>query len=216
MRRILMLLLCGLCLLGPALAEPVDGAETLPPFDGWEAAGDLLPALRLEEAVYSAVNGGAVRLSEVISEYTGKAMPFDRIALADVDLDGTPEAVLAFPLFGYDTGYLVLDRLEGRVTAYELVSRAMIDLKSDGTFSYSSGAMDNGFGYLALDGQAQEIVPVTWCETGKDGTAQYFMDGSPADETAFQHALKVQADVPPALWQTLLWKQPRHEEIPVI
>ena len=216
MKRILMLLLCGLCLLGPALAEPVDGAETLPPFDGWEAAGDLLPALRLEEAVYSAVNGGAVMLSEIISEYTGEAMPFDRIALADVDLDGTPEAVLAFPLFGYDTGYLVLDRLEGRVTAYELVSRAMIDLKSDGTFSYSSGAMDNGFGYLALDGQAQEIVPVTWCETGKDGTAQYFMDGSPADETAFQHALKVQADVPPALWQTLLWKQPRHEEIPVI
>jgi len=202
MRRILMLLLCGLCLLGPALAEPVDGAETLPPFDGWEAAGDLLPALRLEEAVYSAVNGGAVRLSEVISEYTGKAMPFDRIALADVDLDGTPEAVLAFPLFEHDTGYLVLDRLEGRVTAYELVSRAMIDLKADGTFSYSSGAMDNGFGYLALDGQAQEIVPVTWCETGKDGTAQYFMDGSPADETAFQHAYKVQADMPSALWQS--------------
>lgn len=202
MRRILMLLLCGLCLLGPALAEPVDGAETLPPFDGWEAAGDLLPALRLEEAVYSAVNGGAVRLSEVISEYTGKAMPFDRIALADVDLDGTPEAVLAFPLFEHDTGYLVLDRLEGRVTAYELVSRAMIDLKADGTFTYSSGAMDNGFGYLALDGQAQEIVPVTWCETGKDGTAQYFMDGSPADETAFQHAYKVQADMPSALWQS--------------
>ncbi len=216
MKRILMLLLCGLCLLGAALAEPGNGADALPPFDGWEAAGDLLPALRQEEAVYSAVNGGAVMLSEIISEYTGEAMPFVRIALADVDLDGTPEAVLAFPLFGYDTGYLVLDRLEGRVTAYELVSRAMIDLKSDGTFSYSSGAMDNGFGYLALDGQAQEIVPVTWCETGKDGTAQYFMDGSPADETAFQHALKVQADVPPALWQTLLWKQPRHEEIPVI
>jgi len=62
--------------------------------------------------------------------------------------------------------------------------------------------MDNGFCYLALDGQAQEIVPVTWCETGKDGTAQYFMDGSPADETAFQHAYKVQADMPSALWQS--------------
>lgn len=202
MKKIFLLLLCGLCLMSTALAEPGNGADALPPFDGWELAGDLLPALRQEEAVYSAPDGKAVPLSEVTSEYTGEAMPFDRIALADVDLDGTLEAVLAFPLSEFDTGYLVLDWLEGRVTAYEVVSRAMMDLKADGTFSYSSGAMDSGFGFLAFDGQAQKVVPVTWCQTGPADDAQCFMDGSPADEADFLHALDVQAERPSVLWQS--------------
>lgn len=201
MKRWLPLLLCGLMLCLAVGIPAAKACEEPLPYAENPAARDLLPALRGEEVVYSLTDGGPVMLSEVTGEYTGEILPFERVAFVDIDGDSLPEAVLAFPLFGQDTGYLVLDRLGGRVTAYEVVSRAMIDLKADGTFSYSSGAMDHGFGLLAFDGEAQRIVPVTWCETDPTGEALYFMDGSPAEEADFQYALDVQAAMPAARWE---------------
>lgn len=204
MKKTILLLLCGLlfCAALGAFAARA-GQEPLPYADNPEAR-DLLPALMDGEKVYSAADGRQVPLSGVASEYTGQPPQYNKLALVDVDSDGLLEAVLAFPLFENDTGYLVLDRLMGRVTAYEVVSRAMMELKADGTFSFASGAMDYGFGLLSLDGEAQRIVPVTWCETGLGGEAVYFMDGSPAEEMDFRYALDVQAAMPEAHWEDFM------------
>lgn len=202
MKKTILLLLLGLALCAAFDTPAARAGEAPLPYAENPEARDLLPALRDEEPVYSVTDGRMMTLSQVTGEFTDALLPYERVAFVDLDSDGLLEAVLAFPLFENDSGYLALDRLDGRVTAYELVSRAMIDLKADGTFSFSSGAMDHGFGLLAFDGTAQRIVPVTWSEPGPGDTILYFMDGSPADEMDFLHALGVQAAVPGALWES--------------
>ena len=201
-RRVLKTLFAlTLCLAVVLTGQPA--AALTFPCEILDKAGDLLPVLLLEEPLFSVNDGKLVRLDEVKSQFTGEPIAYDKAALVDVDGDGVLEAVLVFPLFEADVDYLVLDSLEGQVTGYELVARAMIDLKSDGSFVYASGAMDNGIGMLAFDGQEHQIIPVSWSETGPDGGALYFVDGQPAAEKEFHRRLSLQSQKPDAPWQAL-------------
>ena len=88
-------------------------------------------------------------------------------------------------------GYLVMQRADSTVWGYEFVYRAMLELKEDGTFSYSSGAADSGFGYAKF-GSSASIVPLA--ESKSDGeTIRYFKGTEQISEQEF-HALFLEQD----------------------
>ena len=81
-------------------------------------------------------------------------------AVLELDDDGLWEVVIRMQAAGWDYGYLVLDLQTERVYGIPLPLRSMLDLKIDGTFTYSSGAMNTGVGSIRFSGPTYEIVPV--------------------------------------------------------
>ena len=61
------------------------------------------------------------------------------ISAADLDNDGSPEAVMSvFGVSGDTGGKLILHGMNGKIYGYKTDSSTLIDLKTDGTFSYSA------------------------------------------------------------------------------
>ena len=82
---------------------------------------------------------------------------------------------------------------DGAVYAHQFVRRAMTGLKRDGTFSYSGGAMDSGFGRAWFHGPRHGIVQITWSESGEDmETVYYYVNGAPSTEAEFDRAMEAQ------------------------
>ena len=82
-----------------------------------------------------------------------------KFTFLDLDGDGENEIVLWLQINGVsDYGFEVLHAQEGAVYGYTLPYRAFMDLKTDGTFSFSGGAADSGIGKLrfAEDGYTIE------------------------------------------------------------
>lgn len=70
----------------------------------------------------------------------------EKFALIDLDHDGTPEVVLWLNVGGNDSlAFEILHYEDGVVYGFTFFYRAFNDLKSDGTFTVSSGAGDWGF-----------------------------------------------------------------------
>lgn len=69
--------------------------------------------------------------------------------LLDLDHDGTPELILPLvigPRRGYDNivSYLILRYAEGEVLGYSVWFRGFYNLKTDGSFTASGGALNHG------------------------------------------------------------------------
>ena len=121
-------------------------SSALPP------SGDELPLLRavLENRLAMRLNGGEMLLSQFM-EQSDMPLELPRLAVLDLDGDGQMEAVVKEYTRGTEyteLGSLVLDVQQGTVYAYDLSIRALNELKADGTFTYSSGAADNGVASL--------------------------------------------------------------------
>ena len=130
---------------------------------------------------------------------------FSRYALLDLDGDGTTEAALEVSQRWeediYPSGYLILREHEGAVQGYEMYIRSMNELKADGSFSYSSGAMDSGFAFLRFENGLPVPEPFTWCESGEDmETVYFYVDGQPAAEEDFSQAVLKQNAKPEPDW----------------
>ena len=136
----------------------------------------------------------------------GEEITFARFAVADLDGDSKREIILEQVLSGqnYAYGFVVLHVENGAIYGYELVYRALENLKTDGTFSASSGAADNGFGRLGMDGPTCFVVLQTYSESSyaADGSMniRYVVDFIPAQEAAFTAAIAIQDTKPEAVW----------------
>ena len=74
--------------------------------------------------------------------------------VVDMDGDGVPEVVIL-----YDPGELKVFRVEGgTVYGYNFGYRAMMNLKKDGTFSWSNGADSSGIGKQTFSGTHTETI----------------------------------------------------------
>ncbi len=118
-------------------------------------------------------------LSDLAREEYGEGFALTRFALIDLDMDEVPEMVLEVTetaYYGFPFAFIVLKaETDGAVYAHEFVYRAMEDLKADGTFGFSSGAMDCGFGRAWLHFARHGITNVTWCESGDDMETVYYL-----------------------------------------
>ena len=78
----------------------------------------------------------------------------------------------------------------------------MLSLKADGTFSFSSGALDTGFGYTSLEGD--QIHHISLAESVSSyGNIEYFLNGKKVSERLYRDADKGQDQKPDVIWYDL-------------
>ena len=211
----LMLICCAAALL---LSMPTQALGDAWLFPAWTAPLEVRfqQVLRNEADVRfsSYYDGDAVEdvwqemtLEELMEGEYGEGFVLARFAVVDLDMDLLPEIVLEIAeteYYDYPFEFIVLKAEDDAVYAHGMVYRALEDLKADGTFGYSSGAMDSGFGRAWFSGPRHGITPVSWSESGGNGTlVSFFVDGLPAAEDAFTRAARAQDAKAPALWLPL-------------
>ncbi len=136
------------------------------------------------------------------SKVTAKAAKF---AVIDLDNDGTKEAVLWLTVNGLDDyGSEVLRYQSGVVYGYLIWSRAFNQLKTDGTFAFSGGASDSGFGAIKFTDQAYSIDKITYSESSYDSNnnliVSFFINNKSVTQDKFELAIKKQDEKPDVTW----------------
>lgn len=188
----LLLVLLTACLLtGCVQAEKAEGDDLTP----YRAA--LMNETEIP-IVYYGGDQGTVRLEDA---FPGLDASFPRFALADVDGDGMREIVLEISVGeSADYGFLVLDAREDGVRAYELSYRGLMDLKADGTASWSDGAADNGFGRVVFADDGYTFADIAHSATEADGV-HYYAGETPIDEAEFNRLLDEQDEKTDVEWR---------------
>ncbi|MEA4893878.1 MAG: hypothetical protein VB064_01300, partial [Oscillospiraceae bacterium] len=136
------------------------------------------------------------------SSITAKATKF---AIVDLDNDDTPEVILWLTVNNDDYyGFEVLRYHNGVVYGYTLWYRSFMNLKADGTFSFSSGAADYGFGSVEFTEKPYSIEKITYSESSYDPNnnmnISYFVNHESATEDEFQSAFNRQSEKADATW----------------
>lgn len=142
-------------------------------------------------------------LSEFLKEYSRQSKGDFKIAIVDIDWDGKTEIILAYPVKEiFEDWYLVLDARNGKVSGHGFWPRAMKEIKYDGTFSYSSGAGDFGFGYAQFD-PYRKIVDLACSITEKDGKTDctyYYVENKQVSKRELDKAMEQYEKKPSAVW----------------
>lgn len=167
------------------------------------ALNAYLGVLRGDTAFFSPEHNQPMTLSQLLSSLENDSIQITRFAVMDLDRDGIPEVILEESAHGYGWGVEILRYQDGAVYGYGLVYRAFIDLKTDGTFSFSSGVWDNGFGVLRFTHNTCAVEERTYCQSsdsnGNEGIF-YFVDRKAATKEAFDAAVNQQYKKPDATW----------------
>lgn len=133
-------------------ARPPDEAPQQSQQPGPALPGELETVLLEDGAFYDTDFGTDTTLSRLLAENApeGCQLEVESFAVIDLDRDSTAEAVLRLTLNpGSIYGYEVLCRSRaGTVCGFALTERQFLDLKDDGSFSYSGGISNSGFGFL--------------------------------------------------------------------
>lgn len=165
---------------------------------------NVLAVLTGEEAFWHADAAEYMTLREVGERcFGGSNVTFPHFAIADVDQDANDELILTLsvdedPYYGY----LVLKSADGTVWGNEIFYRAMLSLRADGTFSFSSGAADNGFGYLRSAVDQRQIAALAE-SVSSDETITYWLNGQQVSEALYREADKAQEQKPEVIWYDL-------------
>lgn len=135
--------------------------------------------------------------------FSGMNISYPRFAIADVDQDTNDEIILAMTVDVDEYyGYLVLKSADSTVWGYEVFYRAMLSPKFDGTFSFSSGAADNGFGYMKPDGDQSRLIRLAE-SVSSDEDIEYFLNGKEVSEILYRAAVKGQDLKTDVIWYDL-------------
>lgn len=165
---------------------------------------DVIKVIAGEQAFWHTGTGEYMYIHDVGDRSFGGAnVSFPRFAIADVDQDAKDEIILAMTVDADEYyGYLVLKSADSTVWGYEVFYRAMLSLKADGTFSFSSGALDTGFGYTSLEGD--QIHHISLAESVSSyGNIEYFLNGKKVSERLYRDADKGQDQKPDVIWYDL-------------
>ncbi|MCI5957546.1 MAG: SH3 domain-containing protein [Clostridiales bacterium] len=157
--------------------------------------------LNNESQFFSTSDRTNLYLGQLNGSFDGLPVTFTQFAVVDLDADGMAEIVVALSVNGNAYyGYEVLDAREGKVYGYDLVYRALEDLKADGTFSYASGVEDTGFGTLKLGDKEYSIEPIAYSEPAEDGHVDYVHNGMPITDEAYRQLCDIQEKKAPVTW----------------
>ena len=124
-----------------------------------------------------------------------------RFTVLDLDGDGVSEVILEVT---EPEAFIILTGIKS-VIATEWPYRGLLNLKDDGTFTFSSGAMDNGVAMLVYQGDfgAQwGYLPLAESVSDADGAVTYWLDGGAeqTDEAGYLAFLAQQDAKLDALW----------------
>ena len=194
---IMMALSMMLCAFAVAeTASPVAGTVASPVADMVGDPADL-------PAIAAVLNGGSEvyvpsdktnkTLQDALNHEFTEGAGYDSFAVLDVDGDGKLDVVLNVTVNGEALGYLVLTSANEVICAYGCYYRAMIGLKEDGSFSFSSSAAESGVAtfYKDENRDAQYNV-LAESKLDENGNVVYFVNGEAADEDAFTAVINAQ------------------------
>lgn len=188
MKRLIVILAALLLLTISAMAEDVDQQAE---------ANDAYAAVLLRSEACVPL-GDAVRSLQDCTPV--------RFTVMDMNGDGMAEVVLEV---GEPEGFLILTYHEGVVYMAEEVYRGLLDLKDDGTSSFSSGALDNGVWDFCFVVEEESGRPVNIgrfvlaeSRSGEDGSVTYWFDGGAeqTDEDGYRAFIAEQDAKLDALW----------------
>lgn len=125
-------------------------------------------------------------------------------AVLDLDGDGSREVVLRVTDVANDMGGYVVLRQEGNeIQGYPSHWRTFWQLKTDGTFTYSSLAgTEEGVASARFSEEGLMLETHIRC-TLEPGDASYEVDHQPASEAQYEAALEAQAQKPDTAWYEL-------------
>lgn len=114
---------------------------------------------------FSTDNNESMTLNQSLSSFIDYLYPMtiSRFAITDLDNDGIPEVVLLLNI-----GVEILHYQDGLIYGYDLVDRAFMELKTDGSFSFSSGSADNGFGTISFTNTGYKINEIAYSKSSID------------------------------------------------
>mgnify|MGYP002509774749 CR=1 FL=1 len=131
-----------------------------------------------------------------------------KFAIIDIDDDGEDEIVLWLQINGIsDYGFEILHYQNGEIYGYTLQYRAFMNLKTDGTFSFSGGAADSGIGKMIFSETGYRISTQAYSQSGYDSnnelTVQYFVNDESCSEDEFNDVINVQEQKADVEWYDL-------------
>lgn len=180
----------------PEIPSPSDDTTPYIPQTAEDAYRDVL----LDKAEFCYAHSKEIMtLNQFLTGNDDVILKVLRFSVMDLDQNGTPEVILwlAREIDEY-YGSIVLRYQDGTVYGYEFVYRAMMELKYDGTFSFSSGASDNGFGMASFTEDTYVINKVTYCQS--EGADRFFVNNERATEDDFLAETYAQDAKPDAAW----------------
>jgi len=133
----------------------------------------------------------------------GKKDLMTSFTVLDLEGDGVPELIVQEegPYF-----FKIL-RYDGRqLFCYDVPYRGMMDLKTDGTYCFSSGHQDHGIGRAVFTNDAMETNKLIWCQsvpTVNDvfpTKCEWFTNGKPATEEDLTKAYDSRAYLKEVRW----------------
>ncbi len=152
-------------------------AETVLPIVQSFAIQQTLPHQAILEdrsALYDTLSKKEMLLSDWLknNEYT-----VSQYTVIDLDHDADLETVL-WLTHGSDAyaGFLILHSNAGKTNAHLLYYRQFANLKEDGTFDFSGGVSNHGFGEISFSGDAYSINKIAYCESEDNTTVFYYSE----------------------------------------
>jgi hypothetical protein len=135
-------------------------------------------------------------------ELYGTTFKVTRFKVLDMDGDKVPEVILELSVGDEPQFYEVLHYMNDEVYGYLIVYRGLEELKEDGTFRFSSGAADNGWGKLKfeLNTLKTDILGCSKSRQGNTLTISYFINDKPVTKEVFESFNNEQARKKDAVW----------------
>lgn len=152
---------------------------------------------------------GLTDIKKAVTDEEDVTIAATEFTVIDLDDDGLQEIVLWLKINGVsDYGFAVLRYQEGDVYEYTLPYRSFMDLKTDGTFLFSSGAADSGIGQLNFSEEEYTINALYYCKSEFDFekevlTVQFFLKGALCTEDKFIDGMSRQEEKADAVWHDL-------------
>lgn len=151
--------------------------------------------------------------NQYLKEFLANNGAFDCIlkilhfTVLDMDGDKIPEVIIKLAINGhdYEDFYEVLHYIDDKVYGYIFSNRCLGGVKADGTFIYSGGASDNGFGKLKFQGSTcvTESIGYKESEGSKDDNTPneiYFIDNKQVTSDKYESFVTEQFAKKEAIW----------------
>lgn len=186
-------------------ATDASGVQTTPSFADKSVLEAYSAVVREQAEFYSTDNKQNLKLNDFLTnkELYGTAFTVTRFTVLDMDGDKMPEVILELSVGSEPQFYEVLHFMDGTVHGYLVPFRGLEDLKEDGTFGFSNGAADNGWGKLGFGATAYTTDMLGYSQSSFSDTnltIAYFMNNQPVTKETFDSFASEQSEKKDAVW----------------
>jgi hypothetical protein len=161
--------------------------------------------LESKKEFFSTDNKKKIYLNDFLTnkEVYGAAFKVTRFTVLDMDGDNESEVILELSVGDEPQFYEVLHYMNDTIYGYLIVYRGLEGLKADGTFRYSNGAEDNGFGKLKFQPDAFKTDTSGYSKSSQGNTnviITYFINNKQVAKEAFDSFANEQSKKKDAVW----------------